>query len=355
MSARFALGIRARVSTRLQVAALGVVGLLVITTSVIVAASPPNPGPFTGCLTTKAVKGLIYNVAASPTTPQAPCLSGDTVITFSNGQGLQGPTGPQGPQGLPGVKGDTGLTGPQGLPGVKGDTGLTGPQGLPGAKGDTGPQGLPGLKGDTGPQGLPGDKGDTGLQGPQGLPGAKGDTGQPGVDGTNGTNGAPGQPGTPGANGSSIRLSSTPPSSAECPTGGQAYEIVDGTGAVVLGSRKVVCNGAKGDTGPTGPAGVAQTHLHYPAGHCAPAQPYDNCVPPSGSILVAGSTTGFTITCDTGVIVGGGWIGNGVTGSGAVIAEEYPFNTTSWFFVIKNTSGANIDIGESRANALCTS
>src|SRR5664279_2926488 len=105
---RLASRVRARASTRLRAIAFGVAGLLVITTSVIVAASPPNAGPFTGCLTTKGVKGLIYNVASSPTAPQAPCLTGDTIITFSNGQGAQGPTGPQGPQG------------PQGLPGVKG-------------------------------------------------------------------------------------------------------------------------------------------------------------------------------------------------------------------------------------------
>jgi hypothetical protein len=100
---------------------------------------------------------------------------------------------------------------------------------------------------------------------------------------------------------------------------------------------------------------VVVTHLHYPPGHCAPNAPYDNCVPPAGSVLLAGSTTGFTITCDTGVIVGAGWIGNGITGVVAVIAEEYPFNTTSWFFLIKNNSASPVDIGESRANALCTS
>ena len=70
--------------------------LLVVTTTVIVAAEPSNPGPFTGCLTMKGIKGLVYNVAVSATTPQAPCLTGDTLITFSNGKGPAGPAGPAG-------------------------------------------------------------------------------------------------------------------------------------------------------------------------------------------------------------------------------------------------------------------
>src|SRR5258706_9488854 len=92
---------------------LGVGMLLVVTTTVMVAAEPANPGPFTGCLTVKGVKGLVYNVAASATTPQAACLSGDTLITFSNGKGPAGPPGsarPAGPKGGPGPKGGTGST-----------------------------------------------------------------------------------------------------------------------------------------------------------------------------------------------------------------------------------------------------
>ena len=48
----------------LRYVALGVIVLLVITTTAIVASSPPSPGPFTGCLSAKPVKGIIYNVAA---------------------------------------------------------------------------------------------------------------------------------------------------------------------------------------------------------------------------------------------------------------------------------------------------
>jgi hypothetical protein len=88
-----------------RVAVLGVAALLVLSTSVIVAASPPNPGPFTGCLSTKtssgtaSTKGTIYNVAVSATIPLAACLAADTLVTFGNAQGPQGVAGPPGPTG----------------------------------------------------------------------------------------------------------------------------------------------------------------------------------------------------------------------------------------------------------------
>lgn len=98
------IAVRSR-SSRLRLVLFGVVALLVITTSAIVAGSPPNQGPFTGCLAAKARhsaevgKGEIYNTAASATTPSAPCRKGDKLVSFSNGRG------PQGEQGLPGPAG----------------------------------------------------------------------------------------------------------------------------------------------------------------------------------------------------------------------------------------------------------
>ena len=65
-------------------------------------------GPFTGCLAAKttsgspAVKGQIYNIAKSSTTPLAPCVKGDAQIAISNAAGPQGPQGIQGIQGIQG-------------------------------------------------------------------------------------------------------------------------------------------------------------------------------------------------------------------------------------------------------------
>ena len=166
MFARVPSAIGARVSTRLRAVALGVVALLIVTTSVIVAAvPPPNPGPFTGCLTAGVAKGLVYNVAASATTPQAPCFKGDTLITFSNGRGLQGP---------PGING---APGKDGLPGLPGKDGINGAAGKDGTNGVDGKDGLPGT---------PGTNGTNGVDGKDGLPGA------PGKDGKDGLPGAPG-------------------------------------------------------------------------------------------------------------------------------------------------------------------
>ena len=160
MFARVPSGAGARVSTRLRAIPLGVVALLVITTSVIVAAvPPPNPGPFTGCLTAGVAKGFVYNVAVSATTPQGPCLKGDTLITFSNGRGLQGPPGINGKDGLPGAPGKDGLAG---APGTNGTNGINGKDGLPGAPGTNGTDGLPGTPGKDGKDGLPGAPG-TGI------------------------------------------------------------------------------------------------------------------------------------------------------------------------------------------------
>jgi hypothetical protein len=135
-------------AARLSVPLIGVVALLIVTTSAIIAATKtPNPGPFTGCLATSTnwgsltVKGQLYNVANSSTTPSAPCRSGDTLVTFSNSQGPVGPQGPQGGQGPKGDTGATGSTGPQGPQGDLGPAGTQGPQGGQGPKGDTGAQG----------------------------------------------------------------------------------------------------------------------------------------------------------------------------------------------------------------------
>ena len=55
--------IRRPPSRRFRLVILCVAATLVASTSVILAATPSNPGPFTGCLTLKGVKGLVYNVA----------------------------------------------------------------------------------------------------------------------------------------------------------------------------------------------------------------------------------------------------------------------------------------------------
>jgi hypothetical protein len=199
-------------STRLRLVVLAVAALLVLTTSVIVAATPSNPGPFTGCLSAKGVRGLLYNVAVSETTPAAACAAGDTQITFSN---AQGPQGIQGPQGLEGLQGPQGIQGP---PGPAGQDGADGQDGAPGE---------------------PGQNGQDGEQGPAGEPGADGQ------DGTNGTDG------------SSVRISQTAVDASECPSGtGHAFEIVDGvTGQVVENSRVVVCDGMAGADGEDGAPG----------------------------------------------------------------------------------------------------
>jgi uncharacterized repeat protein (TIGR01451 family) len=82
--------------------------------SIVVAAAPSAPGPFTGCLGIKTNKGLVYNVANSATTPSAVCNRGDEQITFSNAAGPAGAKGDPGEQGEPGEKGDPGDRGPEG-------------------------------------------------------------------------------------------------------------------------------------------------------------------------------------------------------------------------------------------------
>lgn len=100
------------------------------------------------------------------------------------------PAGPTGPQGAQGIQG------PQGVPGPAGVTGATG---AAGPKGDPGPQGIQGVqgpKGDPGETGPKGDTGATGSQGPQGVPGAQGPVGQTGAQGATGAAGATGPAGT---------------------------------------------------------------------------------------------------------------------------------------------------------------
>jgi uncharacterized repeat protein (TIGR01451 family) len=82
--------------------------------SIVVAAAPSAPGPFTGCLGIKTNKGLVYNVANSATTPSAVCNRGDEQITFSNAAGPAGAKGDPGEQGEPGEKGEQGDRGPEG-------------------------------------------------------------------------------------------------------------------------------------------------------------------------------------------------------------------------------------------------
>jgi hypothetical protein len=123
------------------------------------------------------------------------------------------------------------------------------------------------------------------AQGPTGPAGA---SGAPGKNGTNGSN---------GTNGNSVQPASAP-TVAECPYGGLAYQIVDGNGNVIAGSREVVCNGApgakgdNGDTGATGPAGPAAT-LTTQVVH---------------SLIGIGTnvTGGSYLACPTGTVVTGG-------------------------------------------------
>jgi hypothetical protein len=105
-----------------------------------------------------------------------------------------------------------------------------------------------------GPQGPKGDKGDPGPQGLQGVQGPAGKDGKDGVPGKDGANGAP------GTNGDSIQIAA-PPSTSECATGGQAFQIVDASGNPIVGTHTVVCNGAQGPAGPAGVAGSGFTGM----------------------------------------------------------------------------------------------
>jgi hypothetical protein len=106
-----------------------------------------------------------------------------------------------------------------------------------------------------GPQGAKGDKGDPGPQGLQGVQGVQGPGGKDGKDGVPGKDGANGAPGT---NGDSIQIAAAP-STSECATGGQAFQIVDASGNPIIGTHTVVCNGAQGPAGPAGVAGSGFT------------------------------------------------------------------------------------------------
>ena len=225
-----------RVSLRLRFAVLAAVALLLIGTSAIVAAHSAAPGPFTGCLAAKNVpsspvlKGMVYNVAQSATTPLAPCSSGDTMVTFSNAQGPTGAAGPAGPKGATGATGPTGASGPAGPAGPKGAPGPTGPAGVAGPRGDTG---------SAGPAGPAGSKGDTGAIGPAGAAGA------------------PGGPGAPGQDGTSLTAELLPALDSRCGAAG-GFEIFgkppNPNAPVSLG---VLCNGAAGAQGPKGDPGTA--------------------------------------------------------------------------------------------------
>lgn len=78
---------------------------------VALAVDSQYPGPFVGCLAAKtttgtpATKGQVYNIAKSSTTPLAPCVKGDSLVTFSNAQGPKGEPGPRGAKGEPGENG----------------------------------------------------------------------------------------------------------------------------------------------------------------------------------------------------------------------------------------------------------
>jgi uncharacterized repeat protein (TIGR01451 family) len=84
--------------------------------SIVVAAAPSAPGPFTGCLGIKTNKGLVYNVANSATTPSAVCNRGDEQITFSNA------AGPAGAKGDPGDRGPEGPAGGSSLASLRGSS-----------------------------------------------------------------------------------------------------------------------------------------------------------------------------------------------------------------------------------------
>lgn len=176
--------VRSRGSTRLRVMVVAVAGLLVLTSSVVLAISPPSPGPFTGCLSANGVKGLIYNVAASSTTPVRPCLRGDTIIAFSNANG------PKGDQGIQGIQGPPGHDGAPGSAGTNGQDGAPGAAGAPGHDGASG-QGVTAVTVAPAPDGTCGSAGGFDLkQNPSGTSiGAL----------CNGAAGAPGAPGAPGA------------------------------------------------------------------------------------------------------------------------------------------------------------
>jgi hypothetical protein len=116
--------------------ALGIVTAAVVasalTATIILAVSPPDPGPFTGCLATAdhkpahITKGQIYNVAASATTPNAPCVPGDTTVGFG-----QGAKGDPGPSGEPGASGAPGADGTRVIPfGVSNGGGVAGEGGF---------------------------------------------------------------------------------------------------------------------------------------------------------------------------------------------------------------------------------
>jgi hypothetical protein len=163
----------------LRFAVFGAVALLLVGTSVIVAATAPALGPFTGCLAAKGSltplvgKGMIYNVAQSATTPLAACNRGDALVTFSNAQGPAGANGATGAAGPQGPAGAAGAQGPKGDPGVDGANGPAGPQGATGAQGL---QGAAGADGAPGAQGPKGDTGAAGAAGDQGAPGLQGDS-----------------------------------------------------------------------------------------------------------------------------------------------------------------------------------
>lgn len=88
-----------------------------------------------------------------------------------------------------------------------------------------------------------GKQGPTGPLGPQGAPGAAGANGTNGVDGANG---ADGEDGTNGTNGKSVTVGTA--TSEECSDGGTTVQV-EGNAA----SKKAICNGAEGATGPAGP------------------------------------------------------------------------------------------------------
>lgn len=75
------------IALALTCALLGAAAAVATLSVVATGANGPNPGPFIGCLATKAhtgiVKGDVYAVAKPPATaPTRSCLSGDTKITF---------------------------------------------------------------------------------------------------------------------------------------------------------------------------------------------------------------------------------------------------------------------------------
>jgi len=118
-------------TSRRRVALIALFGVALggLGTAVVVAATAPDPGPFTACLTSN---GQLYAVALSAAQPGPACRRGDTSVTFSNAQGPVGPQGTQGPQGIQGIQGPQGTQGPQGIQGIQGPQGTQGPKGDPG-------------------------------------------------------------------------------------------------------------------------------------------------------------------------------------------------------------------------------